>query len=285
MKPRLVRVSGYAPEQVLLTSPDLKIGRDFSNDLRLEDPTVSSHHCRIQCDADEYLLIDLDSTNGSFVNGKAVHRTQLGHGDEILVGSTRFCFLLDDIAPLPPHIYFEEDTKASLLSADTTRFRPQDLVNDRTTQNIGVLLQLSTEISHIDSSERLQAILLERLFKIVPAQEGVILLGAEADQLFRGPAVQHQRSACGKQIRVSRTVVEQVFTSRESLLRNDLLTTAPTESIIASGIHSVLCVPLLVMNAAIGVVYLATTQAGTAFDATHLKLTTAVAGIAALALE
>jgi len=163
--------------------------------------------------------------------------------------------------------------------------RAQDLVNDSTTQNIGVLLQLSTEISHIDSSEKLQAILLVRLFKIVPAQEGVILLGAEVGQLFGGHAVQHQRIASGKQIRVSRTVVEQVFTSRESLLRNDLLASAPTESIIASGIHSVLCVPLLVMNAAIGVVYLATTDAGTPFDETHLQLTTAIAGIAALALE
>src|SRR5438128_2709171 len=185
MKPRLLRVSGHAPEQVILNSPELRIGRDLTNDLRLEDPTVSSHHCRIQRDADEFVLIDLDSTNGSFVNGKAVNRARLGHGDEILVGSTRFCFLIDDVAPCP-QIYFEEDSKTSLLSTDTTRLRAQDLVNDRTTQNIGVLLQLSTEISHIDSSEKLQAILLVRLFKIVPAQEGVILLGAEVGQLFGG---------------------------------------------------------------------------------------------------
>ena len=79
--------------------------------------------------------------------------------------------------------------------------------------------------------------------------------------------------------------MEQVFNARESLLQNDLLATAPTESIIASGIHSVLCVPLLVMNTAVGVVYLTTTAAKTPFDETHLKLATAIAGIAALALE
>src|SRR5262249_50098963 len=159
-----------------------------------------------------------------------------------------FCFLLDDANAAPPQVFFEEDSDASLLSTDTTRLRPEDLVNNRTTQNIGVLLQLSTEIGHIDSSEKLQELLLERLFKIVPAQEGVILLGAEVDQLFGGQPIQRQRVAAGKQIRVSRTVVEQVFTSRESLLRNDLLASAPTESIIASGTHSVLCVPLLMMN-------------------------------------
>jgi FHA domain-containing protein len=52
MKPRLVRVSGKAPEGVLLNSTELKIGRDSSNDLRLEDPTVSSRHCLIQRDAE-----------------------------------------------------------------------------------------------------------------------------------------------------------------------------------------------------------------------------------------
>ena len=285
MKPRLVRVSGDTLEEVLLNSAELRIGRDFSNDLRLEDPTVSSHHCSIQRDADAFVLLDLDSTNGSFVNGKAVNRATLGHGDEILVGSTRFCFLVDDVAMSPTQIFFEEDPGGLVVSTDTARLRPQDLVNDRATQDIGVLLQLSTEISHIDSSEKLQAILLERLFKIVPAQEGVILLGAEVVQLFGGQPVQRQRVESGKRIRVSRTIVEQVFTSRESLLQNDLLATTPTESIIASGMHSVLCVPLLVMNTAIGVVYLATTAAKTPFDGTHLQLATAIAGIAALALE
>src|SRR5262245_32728061 len=128
MNPRLVRVSGHAPEQVLLDSSELKIGRDVSNDLRLEDPTVSSHHCCIQRDADTFVLLDLDSTNGSFVNGKAVSRSPLGHGDEILVGSTRFCFLVDDVTSLPPLIDFEEDSTRSLVSTDTTRLRPQDLV-------------------------------------------------------------------------------------------------------------------------------------------------------------
>src|SRR5262245_50522226 len=129
MNPRLVRLSGRAPEEVPLKSPDFKIGRDFSNDLRLEDPTVSSHHCRIQGDAGEFVLIDLDSTNGSFINGKAVNRARLGHGDEIVIGSTRFCFLVDDAGATALQVCFEEDSNALLLSTDTTRLRPQDLVN------------------------------------------------------------------------------------------------------------------------------------------------------------
>jgi transcriptional regulator with GAF, ATPase, and Fis domain len=284
MKPRLVRLSGNAPEEVLLSSTEVRIGRDLSNDIRLEDPTVSSHHCCIRWDDGEYVLIDLNSMNGSFVNGKAANQAHLEHGDEIVVGSTRFCFLLDDVRPSFREIRFEEDADA-LISTDTTRLRVEDLVNHRTTRNMGVLLQLSTEISQIDSSDSLQAMLLDRLFKIVPAEQGVILLGADISQLFVGTPAQYQRLNSQEQIRLSRTLVEQVFTSRESLLRNDLLANTPTESIVASGIHSALCVPLLVMNNVIGVLYLTTTSAETPFDKTHLQLTTAIAGIAALALE
>ena len=90
MKPRLLRVSGHAPEQVILNSPELRIGRDLTNDLRLEDPTVSSHHCRIQRDADEFVLIDLDSTNGSFINGHPISGiAALGFGDELQIGQVR----------------------------------------------------------------------------------------------------------------------------------------------------------------------------------------------------
>ena len=285
MNPRLVRLSGSAPEEVALNSKELTIGRDASSGLCLEDPTVSSHHCRIERDGDGFVLLDVDSTNGSFINGKAVARGRLEHGDEILVGSTRFYFLLDDVPPISREIRIEEPPEDLLISTDTTRLSMDALIASRANRNMGVLLELSSEISQISSSEELQQILLERIFKAVPAQEGVILLGNDFAQLFAGTPVQRRRIPSEKQIRVSRTIVEQVFLSKESLLRNDLLATSPTESIVASGVHSVVCNPLVVMKTAIGVVYLTTNIPETRFDETHLQLTTAIAGIAALALE
>ena len=285
MKPRLVRLSGSAPEEVLLSSNELTIGRDSSNSVQLQDPTVSSHHCRIERDADLLVLVDCDSTNGTFVNGKAASRVRLKHGDEILVGSTKFYYLLDDVPPSSGEIRIEEPAEDFVVSSDTTRLNPADLAEHRISQHLSVLLKLSTEINHIDASEKLQDVLLERIFQLVPVEEGVILLGSDLNQLFLGPNVQRRRAPAREQIRVSRTIVERVFQSGESVLRNDLLANAPSESIVASGIRSIMCVPLTVMKATIGVIYLTTKNPGTPFDETHLQLTTAIAGIAAIALE
>lgn len=64
------------------------IGRDESNDLALENIGVSSGHALISRigTSEAYLLEDLDSANGTFVNGKRVQRYFLNHNDEILVG-------------------------------------------------------------------------------------------------------------------------------------------------------------------------------------------------------
>lgn len=289
MKPRLARVLGTAPEEVLLTSNELTIGRDSSSSVQLQDPTVSSHHCRIERDHDSFILVDRDSTNGTFINGKSVSRARLKHGDEILVGSTKFYFLLDDVPPPSTEIRIEEPAEDFVVSSDTTQLNPADLADHRFSQYLSVLLKLSTEINHIDAPEKLQEVLLERIFQLVPVEEGVILLGSNLSQLFLGSNVQRRRVPALERIRVSRTIVERVFLSAESVLRNDLLAGAPSdtisESIIASGIHSIMCVPLTVMKTAIGVIYLTTRNPATPFDETHLQLTTAIAGIAAIALE
>jgi transcriptional regulator with GAF, ATPase, and Fis domain len=69
------------------------------------------------------------------------------------------------------------------------------------------------------------------------------------------------------------------------MLLNDLQVSPSTDSVVASGNRSDLCVPLLVKSVPVGVIYLTTTDAGTPFNETHLRLTTAIGGIAAIALE
>src|SRR5262245_28480519 len=183
MKPRLVRLSGSASEEITLSSDDVTIGRDASSIIHVQDPTVSSHHCLIERDKETFLLIDRDSTNGTFINGKAVKQAPLKHGDEILVGSTKFYFLIDDVFPLLGEICIEEPSEELVLSSDTTQLNPADLTDHRIQQHLSVLLKLSTEINHIDSSTDLQEVLLERIFQLVPVEEGVILLGSELNQL------------------------------------------------------------------------------------------------------
>jgi Nif-specific regulatory protein len=92
----------------------------------------------------------------------------------------------------------------------------------------------------------------------------------------------------GGAIRVSRTVVRQVVSEGAALMSNDVITGGEidaSESLVASGVRSLLCAPLLLLGRAIGVVYLDACAPGVRFDEGHLKLVAAIAGVAAGALS
>jgi pSer/pThr/pTyr-binding forkhead associated (FHA) protein len=68
------------------------IGRLPDNSIVIDNPAVSGHHARVVCDADAIVLEDLNSTNGTFVDGRPVTRHVLRHGDCVLVGKHTLLF-------------------------------------------------------------------------------------------------------------------------------------------------------------------------------------------------
>jgi hypothetical protein len=70
----------------------LRIGRDRGCDIRLTDSEVSSQHAELSYDENGILLRDLDSSNGTFVNGQPVTSCPIHQGDQIRVGSTTIVF-------------------------------------------------------------------------------------------------------------------------------------------------------------------------------------------------
>ena len=92
---------GVAREVVALTADGARhevdkrrmlIGRSKECDLQLADPNISRRHAEIRQEGAGYWLIDLDSTNGMFVNGERVKRAKLENGDRITIGSTDLVF-------------------------------------------------------------------------------------------------------------------------------------------------------------------------------------------------
>jgi predicted Zn finger-like uncharacterized protein len=74
-----------------LTKPRVTLGR-FGVDILLNDPEVSKHHAAISVADENYTLEDLNSTNGTYLNGKRVSQAPLGHLDEIWIGGTKLFF-------------------------------------------------------------------------------------------------------------------------------------------------------------------------------------------------
>ena len=80
-----------------LSGDETIIGRNPTTDITLLDESISREHAIVSLDEATgiYSLEDLQSTNGSKVNGKRVRSAELAHGDEIEIGHTNFKFLLN----------------------------------------------------------------------------------------------------------------------------------------------------------------------------------------------
>jgi pSer/pThr/pTyr-binding forkhead associated (FHA) protein len=97
MMPRLVAIDGpLSGRTFYLDEPVVSIGRLVSNDICLEDPFVSRHHCVIRTEGDEYMIEDLNSANGTYVNGELVKACSLTECALIRIGTSQFRFRLQN---------------------------------------------------------------------------------------------------------------------------------------------------------------------------------------------
>ena len=90
---------GESGREILMQREEFLLGRGTDCDLRLSDINVSRHHCLIRIRAEEIILSDLGSSNGTYVNGhRIVSQVALHSGDEIRVAEFRFVLDLGDVA-------------------------------------------------------------------------------------------------------------------------------------------------------------------------------------------
>lgn len=82
---------------ITIDKPTFKIGRALENDLVIQEASLSRYHAEIRLEDQQYQLVDLDSSGGSYLNGQRVTQTQLGSGDSIVLAGTALVFV--DNAP------------------------------------------------------------------------------------------------------------------------------------------------------------------------------------------
>jgi hypothetical protein len=88
---RLVVVKGPATGRQYPLGERITLGRDLSSDIQLNDGQVSRKHAVVQRIQDVYVITDLHSTNGTYVNGQRINKpTILAHGTIIAIGFTHF---------------------------------------------------------------------------------------------------------------------------------------------------------------------------------------------------
>ncbi|HEY0320684.1 MAG TPA: sigma 54-interacting transcriptional regulator [Pyrinomonadaceae bacterium] len=302
MNPRLVSISGPLQGKTFpLADEACSIGRESANQLCVSDASVSRRHCVINKEDGRFRLSDLESLNGSFVNGVPIKERYLEHGDQIKLGDTLFLFLLHEgEAQSPPNpvivseeMFISTHSTIRMTSHDSLLLQPDKLLeslpaNARLARHLNALLKISTAINSVRGLEALQKQLLELVFEVVPAERGAILLVGESLDEFASIFGFDKAAGENRPVQVSRTIIFKVMDEKSAIMSNDV-TASPglstSESIIASRIRSILCVPLVSFEKLLGVIYLDGSDVAARFDKDHLELMTAVAGIAAVALD
>ena len=281
MHPRLVPLTGtFKGESYRLTDAKLTVGRDNSNHVQIGDVTVSKKHCVIETVTGGFELVDLDSHNGTFVNGIPVKRRPLIHGDVIRVGTSELLFLTqeecrDEGGELQ---YSDEPTGEALKTVQipiSQRHSPSDV--GRMARDLNALVKIANTINSIRDPAHLQSKLLELIFEVVPAEIGAILLMSQMDEEPSAAHIYERHPGATPPLRIRRDVVHQAIWDRASVFTESSSDLSNAENIV--------CVPLVGVQTTIGVIYLKSVGLKAHFGEDHVQFLNSAAGIAAVTLE
>jgi adenylate cyclase len=288
------------------------LGRHPRNTHQVLDRVVSKEHCQIELIEGQYVLRDLSSLNGTFVNGERIREHRLEPGDEITIGSTRIVFepeqtrggvsirsLLRQEPREATNRFKIGDTdagpliraKVSIL-ADKTFFAEELIEDDAFLRRDYEKLRASYEVTRaIELGTSITALcdkILEVAFRLVPADRGVVLLHNDQGRLEPVSVRTGEDVDPNQEVVVSKTVLDAVVREKEAVLSHDASADVrfqSAQSVIMQGIRSTMCVPLLHNETVLGVMMLDSKLATHAFTEKDLSLFETVASQAAIAVQ
>lgn len=280
------------------------IGREPSNTVVLSDMLVSRKHARIMKRGEKFVIEDLGSVNGTFVNNEPVTRHDLKIGDTITLGRTSLGFLhLHDAAGL------SQEWRGSPVSEDGApeltveiALPPQETYPPFALSARSDLLRLSeayerlTLLYHlirdlvtiVDFPEVLNKTL-EKVMEIVKADRALIILADnETGELIPYVSRNRQGSSTPENISVSKSICRAVLESGQSILTSDAMEDnrfQGSESVMLQGIRSAMSAPIRSKSKLLGVIHVDTMGRLTSFSRDDLELLTAIGYQAGIAIE
>ena len=318
MNPQLVALAGPLKGTTInVPEREVSLGRDPSNWLPIDSTSVSRRHCKLTRSANEYAVLDLDSLNGTFVNGLPVKERELRAGDLIAIGDSLFLFAqrgvesAQGLRRVDTSDGAKSESSGAVSSAvefdppgesrgrATTRMRtenllylrPEKLVEalpsaGRLEQDLQALLKIAATIGSENGLEALEQQLLDSMLEVVPAERAAIFLVEDDPNEFVSIFGRERGSDGEGVVSVSHAIVYRMLREGKAVLGNDFPNSkyaldAPENS----PVQAVLAVPIVAFEKIRGVVYLDTRDPNVKFEQHHLQLLSAIGSIAAMPLE
>ncbi|MBU1626806.1 GAF domain-containing protein [bacterium] len=285
------------------------VGRAIDNTIRINKNGVSRYHAKIELKGNTPVITDLDSKNGTRVNGLRIKEKILHDGDEIILGDAILSFkyssdmrslqISDEknlkgesatrfVKPARELLASLEMSEAATIEdmVDTTHLIKEDY--DKLNIHYKFLNNLYQVTKAINSSMDIQNLLdmiMDRIIDATSAERGFLMIMDENSGELIPQVIRNEN---GKEIEISKTIIDTVLKDEVSILTLDAASDTrfkESESIILYGIHSAMCVPLLIDNKIIGIIHVDRKHSAKPFDEDDLKVLTAVANQAVIALH
>ena len=277
------------------------LGRDRQDALAsdkyicIPEQTVSRRHARIRRRGAGYFVEDLHSRNGTFVGGErlapgAWHA--LRDGEELALASAQLVF---HSLMLPER---GEATTLITRSVDATRFAPVvDAANaartdlEKTVHRLHAMAQVSIALGAVTDQATLTEKIMNFIFDLFPLAERAFIMLCDSPGDTPRPVAARRRGGAVEdpaQVRISRTIVDQVLVKKRAILSVDTLADrhyAQHESIVAQAILSVMCVPLILGEDVLGLIQVDTSSDPHAFQEADLEILSGVCAETAVALK
>ena len=277
-----VAPSPHLPTIVLTAGQSKTVGRGRQADVMVDDPSLSRLHARVSVDHDGQLAVDdLGSTNGIFVNGSEQLSAFVIVGDVVRFGRVEYVVGTDEV-PTSPSV-------AEMPAVSQTILRRVAMTSTPKIDRLALeaLLATSREMMAFDDLPALLDRVLDRLSSIVKPDRAAILLVDPQTGAMIPRAVRPAGAYSSVSEFASSTVVREALTARDVFIVHDIRMDPrlqQAESVLAAGVRSVICVPLLGRTGPIGALY--ADKLGVEQFAPELaEYAAAFAGHAAAALE
>jgi signal transduction histidine kinase len=291
------------------------IGRGTTNSVQLHDTEVSREHAELSRRGDKFLLRDLGSSNGTFLNGKQIRESELASGDQVQLGRTLLLYTgvkedhVEDLADKINIVARNVEDDGSRIVHSMHQSEGSEILAPpadetaspwlaRARSNLQIMYRTALAVSHTLDIDQLLARIMDMIFEWVDADRGCIMLkDPETGQLV--PKVRRHRRGVqtDERITISKTILDYVVDGSEGVLtsnaRDDDRFDA-AKSILQLAVREAICVPMQGRYDVVGAIYIDTSltphrilQQGSAnkFTQEHLKLMIAIAHQAALAVE
>jgi len=272
-----------------------EIGRQKET-LPLADEMISRQHARVFYRNGRWLIEDLGSANGTFIDGMEVSRPMpVFSGNQIRCGETTLEFSDGETPGQPARGQEEEDIDpfgstivasvpsdedSVILSAKEIGITPQ-------TESLRIIYDLATDTSTILSIDTLLQVTLDKIFQVMKADSGFAMLIKEDGKLgVRASKIKH--SAVQERVPISRKIIKEVINRQVGVLvsnaeRDDRFTS--DDSIYSLGIRSTICVPIKGRERILGIIQTSCSVSDHTFTRNELRLLTVIGYQTGLAVD